>query len=219
MNGFIQSFTGNAVTPLHLEPAQVRLEDIAHSLAQKTRFNGHLREFYSVAQHCVLGAQNIARNADSDARELIRVKLAFLLHEASEVYLPDVPAPIKPFLYVAYVSDVIGTKEGLAKVTTTKAWKDLEDEHAEAVFGALGLSGILPLLDCPEVKAMDRSMLQTEKRDLRSVPETDPRVIEQERLRYSGEVVPSLKIDRCWAPPEAEERFTELYHTYRSILA
>lgn len=223
MSGFIQSFSGLAMTPLHLQPEQVKFEDIPHALAQKTRFNGHLREFYSVAQHSVFGAENIA-TSKSSVRTLVEYQLAFLLHEVSEVALPDVPSPLKPFLKVQYVRDrnrppdVRASDGSIAPLVITKSWVELEDEHAEAMFKALGLEELLPLLDSPEVKAMDRAMLHTEKRDLRSIQETDPRVVEQERLRYNGEPVPGLKIDRCWIPVEAEERFTKLYRELRAQL-
>lgn len=216
MSGFIQSFSGLAMTPLHLQPEQIRFEDIPHALAQKTRFNGHLREFYSVAQHCVFGAEQIMEIGYPSGVLRTRLKLAFLLHEVSEVALPDVPSPIKPFLSVQYVRTEANAHA--SQKVITKTWVELEDEHANVFFKALGLEELLPLLDSPEVKAMDRAMLHTEKRDLRSIQETDPRVIEQERLRYSGEPVPGLKIDRCWTPVEAEQRFTQLYRELRAQL-
>lgn len=52
------------------------------------RFGGHVREFYSVAEHSV----HVARYVAPEHR------LWALLHDASEAYLVDVPRPIKPCL-------------------------------------------------------------------------------------------------------------------------
>lgn len=62
------------------------IEDIAHALAMQCRFGGHLPVFYSVAQHSLNCSFLI------DDKEL---KLAALLHDASEAYLMDIPRPIK----------------------------------------------------------------------------------------------------------------------------
>ena len=61
------------------------IEDIAHALGQIPRFGGHLNSFYSVAQHCVVGSY------------LIEAKYAFefLMHDATEAYLLDIPKPLK----------------------------------------------------------------------------------------------------------------------------
>jgi hypothetical protein len=205
---WIQSWQGKGVTPLHLKPEQVVFEDIPHALAQKTRFNGHLNEFYSVAQHCCLGAEQIggpARSGDYD-REQLLLKLAFLLHELSEVYLPDVPAPIKPHLFVKVNND-----------GNEISWAALENLHAETMLKALGLEHIFSFLDHDAVHKMDRAMLVTEKRDLRG-PDIEPEVIAQENARYSGDPL-QMRILRCWSPKEAEHEFTVLYHWLRKELA
>ncbi|MCL2491562.1 MAG: phosphohydrolase [Coriobacteriia bacterium] len=77
---------------LPLEPISddIVIEDIAHSLSYVCRANGHLKQFYSVAQHCI----NCAREAK--ARGLsTHVQFMCLLHDASEAYLCDIPRPIK----------------------------------------------------------------------------------------------------------------------------
>lgn len=210
MSGLIQSYSGKAVTPLFLRPEQVTFEDIPHALAQKVRFNGHLRELgYSVAQHCVIGAQEILPpgGRHAPALDIFRYKLAFLLHEVSEVYLPDVPAPIKRFLHVAIIRGGDSTYD---------TWADLETQHAQAFLDALGLPTLFPLLDSTEVKTTDRRMLVTEKRDLR-MPELDPSITAQEA--WQKEYPPfETKIERVWGPQEAKERFTELYRFYRAEL-
>ena len=64
----------------------IKIEDIAHSLSNICRYGGHSPKFYSVAQHCVIC---------SHKEGTISEKLEFLLHDASEAYLADMPRPIK----------------------------------------------------------------------------------------------------------------------------
>lgn len=70
-----------------LSPAvhDIRIEDIAHSLAQSPRFNGHGKFPFSVAQH----SMNVARMLDNN------LKLAGLLHDAAEAYIGDSTSPLK----------------------------------------------------------------------------------------------------------------------------
>lgn len=181
---WIQSFSGKVVTLLDLKVEQVTLEDIPHVLSQKVRFTGHLREAgYSVAQHCVLGARAIAEP----------FKLAFLLHEVSEVYLPDIAGPIKSRIFVDY------SDKRSPILDDALSWEELEAQHADIILEALGLSSIRPLLDSPEVREMDLRMLMTEKRDLMG-PEPKPWGINVEPLDF--------RITEIWSPTRACVEFT-----------
>lgn len=66
-------------------------EVIAHALGMCVRYNGHVKAFYSVAEHCVLVAMLMQRHYGGDPFE-------GLMHDALEAYLTDVPSPIKRFL-------------------------------------------------------------------------------------------------------------------------
>ena len=59
--------------------------DIAHAQSHQCRWAGHIKKYYSVAQHSVL----CARLASP------KNKKAALFHDGSEAYLLDIPTPIK----------------------------------------------------------------------------------------------------------------------------
>ncbi len=83
--GLMWTISGKLIDLNCFRPEDVCIEDIAHSLALQCRFNGHTSELYSVAQHSVL----VSKMCDSaDA-------LWGLLHDASEVYVSDLPRPVK----------------------------------------------------------------------------------------------------------------------------
>lgn len=82
---WIQTFTGGKFYPLDPRPELVKIEDIAHSLSNQCRFAGHVRQFYSIAQHCVLVSCIVPRED----------RLWGLLHDAPEAYVCDLPRPVK----------------------------------------------------------------------------------------------------------------------------
>lgn len=83
--GGIRTYTGRSFEPLNPDPADISIEDIAHALSNNCRFTGHVKSFYSVAQHSVLCSRIVP---DEYA-------LTALLHDASEAYLSDIARPIK----------------------------------------------------------------------------------------------------------------------------
>lgn len=156
---WIQTLEGRVLTPRDLKKEQVgSIEEIAHALAGKVRFTGQTTLRYSVAEHCVRGSRLLPAAFAG----------AFLLHELSEVYLPDIAAPLKPFVSVS----VAGTT-ALASDQVLISWAELERRHTATILDALGLSSIEPLIYSPEVKRMDVAMLLAEKRDLCG-PEPEP---------------------------------------------
>ena len=82
---WIETFTGRRFYVLDPRVQDVDIHDIAHALSLITRFTGHTREFYSVAEHSVRVSRACARE---DA-------LWGLLHDASEAYLSDINSPLK----------------------------------------------------------------------------------------------------------------------------
>lgn len=76
---------GRKFHPFDPRPEDIDIDDIAHALSHVCRFGGHVRRFYSVAEHSVLVARCVPKI----------VGLAALLHDAAEAYLGDIPRPIK----------------------------------------------------------------------------------------------------------------------------
>lgn len=83
--GAIVTFSGRILYPLNPDPADLAIEDIAHALANSCRFTGHVRSFYSVAQHSIHVSEIVAPE----------LALTGLLHDASEAYLSDISRPVK----------------------------------------------------------------------------------------------------------------------------
>lgn len=83
--GWIATYTGVQYFPCDPRPEDVCVEDIAHALSNLCRFAGHVRSFYSVAQHSVLVAEQVSAD----------LRLSALMHDAAEAYVVDVPRPLK----------------------------------------------------------------------------------------------------------------------------
>jgi hypothetical protein len=90
---WMQTFSGGRWYPQSPRPEDVRIEDIAHALANTCRYAGHSERFYSVAEHCILICAAMNRDGQSVERQL-----AGLMHDAAEAYLCDIPRPLKPLL-------------------------------------------------------------------------------------------------------------------------
>lgn len=84
----MQTYTGKLIDLANFRAEDVRLPDISHALSLITRFTGHAKCPYSVAQHSVM----VSRLTPPECA------LWGLLHDASEAYLGDVATPLKNLL-------------------------------------------------------------------------------------------------------------------------
>ena len=110
---WIQTVSGKKFDALAPEPGIVDRRDRAQALSKLCRYNGHVREFYSVAQHSSLGSLALRELGYIES-----VQLQFLLHDGSEYVLADIPRPFKKYLKNYYeieagIQKVILRKYGL----------------------------------------------------------------------------------------------------------
>lgn len=107
----LHMMSGCTVNLLNPDPDTISLLDIAHNLARINRFNGATKIPYSVADHSVWVSKAVPEEH----------ALAGLLHDASEAYLGDIVAPLKPLLrdycyleerFDRTISDVFGVGVG-----------------------------------------------------------------------------------------------------------
>ena len=82
---WLNTFSGKKIHPLNPNPEDICITDIAHALSHQCRFTGHTKNFYSIAQHCVL-VSYLCNQENA---------LYGLLHDASEYILVDIPSPLK----------------------------------------------------------------------------------------------------------------------------
>lgn len=133
----IKTFTGKRFYLAMPRVADVDIIDIAHSLSLQTRFVGHVREFYSVAQHCVHVADQVLRTGASH-----RVARQALLHDSTEAYTGDISRPLKADL--------------------GRTFAQYEQRIHFVICEAFRIPATLPLI----VMDADDRMLATEARDL-----------------------------------------------------
>lgn len=133
---YIRTFTGKKLYWSRIAEHDYDIRDIAHALSMKCRWSGHTKKFFSVAQHSVM----VSRIGPVEHR------MAGLLHDASEAYMPDFPSPLKWWLI----------EQGFETLQTLE---DMMDSIIAEKFG-------FEYPRDPAVKLADLVMLATEHRDL-----------------------------------------------------
>lgn len=172
MRPYFRTYTGRDVHPLDPSPGEISIFDIARSLSQTCRFLGHTEAYYSVAQHSVLVSQHVP---PEDA-------LWGLLHDASEAYICDLPAPIKHSPQMAI-------------------YREVEDRIMLAVCARYDLRREMP----PSVKLADKRLLATEFRDVTTMDD-----MEWVRKECGVEPLTGYHI-ASWAPAFAEKMFLDRF--------
>lgn len=86
----ITTYSGVSMDPVNPWEDEILMEDMAHALSMVCRGGGHVKVFYSVAQHCLVCAEEARLRGYS-----LRVQLGALLHDGSEAYMADLVRPVK----------------------------------------------------------------------------------------------------------------------------
>lgn len=175
---WMQTGTGRAFDLMAPTAGMVDLEhDVAEALAREPRFGGHVRSGpYSVAQHCVLGADAIIAETGS-----IETARAFLLHDAKEAYIKDQMTPLKQ-AFAAHVGLVFEMEHGACSIGLPAAarqtgklifWRalaEMEFKVDAAIHAAAGHPWPLAPDIAARVRQWDLAMLAAERRALLCKP-------------------------------------------------
>lgn len=191
-DSWMQTFTGKAFNIFDPQEGSVCIEDIAHALSMRCRFNGHCKRFYSVAEHSTLMARahKIATHHPI-MREITECdQRGLLMHDITEAYLPDVVRPIKSHLQIWTPQGIESFKEFEVGLLHDLLRLLQLDKHACATG--------------PVIQEIDGAMLATEavNRELLSEPE--------ERWGLLPDPL-DVKI-QFWCPGEAEGQFLHEFH-------
>jgi 5'-deoxynucleotidase YfbR-like HD superfamily hydrolase len=171
---YLQTVSGRWVNPFDPDSAQLDADDIARALANLCRFGGHSRVFYSVAQHCVIVSRVIEERGGD-----VEDAFAALMHDAGEAYLGDMPHPLKH-------RSALGA-----------AFRDAEDRLEEAIRDRFAIKP-----NVPEIKAVDRALLATERRAFSAEVWHWPELEDVEPL--------DLELEP-WSPDQAADEFAKRY--------
>lgn len=156
------------------------IENIAHALSNICRYGGHVDKHYSVAQHSLA----IARLAPD------KYFLEALLHDASEAYIGDIPAPMK-----AQVPEI----------------KKFEEKIQKKIFEAYNLVYPIP----EEVEYLDSAITRTE---MHMFFEVDiPEEIDELLLARTNnirEFFACMELTKPWSANKAKRKFLQAYENY-----
>lgn len=89
VKGETVTFGGNSFNIFDFKVGDVSIHNIAISLARQPRYMGHTKHVYSIAQHCVRGAEAFLLMG------FVEEAIAFLFHDAPEAYISDFSTPLK----------------------------------------------------------------------------------------------------------------------------
>lgn len=193
---WIQTRDGDAFDLLEPQAAQVNFSEIAHALSCIPRFGGHVPGgHYSVAQHCVVGAEYL------DDREGPEVALAFLLHDAHEAYMGDIMSPVVAAL-------------GAADVAIPQIINNMKARIDHAIYqAAYGKRVFLDENLRKIVHETDLRMLATERKYLlASSPRPWADVVE------AAEPLPIDGMEVIWSQRIAEEKYYRSFIRYQREL-
>lgn len=137
------------------------IEVISHALGMLCRYNGHVKDFYSVADHSVL-VHDLLR-AQGASRELLMMGL---MHDAPEAMLGDVVSPLKWALKEEEMRDTMLLRS-IDRLPSHEGWLSAYETLTHRMEEALEVRFSLPSLwDSFELKECDMWALRIEAQEL-----------------------------------------------------
>lgn len=136
---YIVTYTGTDFDYINPTKEMVDIEDILRSLPRLNRFVGHSSRAYSVGEHtffCLIMAQKIGYTP--------REQLLVLVHDFTEAYVGDCPAPLKRLL---------------------PDFSEIESKVEHAIYEYIGIEPPTEE-EYLKIKSVDLTMLVIEMRDL-----------------------------------------------------
>ncbi len=157
---YMTTFMGEKFSPITPDENKINIKDIAHALSLLCRGNGHLKHFYSVAQHsinCCLEAK--ARGYSK------KIQLMCLMHDASEAYIADITRPVK-----AHLSEYLKYEEILQNIIYKKYISSSINED-----------------DLMKMKEIDDDILYYELNRLMSATDyTEPKILSDINIEFTS---------------------------------
>jgi len=180
---WIQTFTGISFWPLDPRPDEILIQDIAHALSMQCRFTGHVKYFYSVAEHSV----HVSRVC------LPEDALWGLLHDASEAYLADVAGPLKRFM-PEYVEAEANLQRAFARRF------DLSEDEPESV--RIADQRVLAAEVRDLLSPMPYKLESTPPADLRINPPWSPQEAKDRFMTRFNELITQRNMKKAQSNPE-----------------
>jgi hypothetical protein len=87
-DGCMVTYSGTIVNLFDVNPLDIHIEDIAHGLAYTCRWNGAVKSYFSVAEHCCMMYDQAPEYKKATA----------LFHDCEEAYWGDIIKPVKNML-------------------------------------------------------------------------------------------------------------------------
>jgi hypothetical protein len=139
---------GHRVDLWHLEPADIRLEEICIRLSRLCRYTGALPVFYSVADHSRNLARYFALEHEGQPNDALHQgKVAALTHDMAEAYVGDLLGPIKHGLCLDFMRlETVVESAIVATLCPGTTFEMLARPHAaltRAEMATLGKAGIV----------------------------------------------------------------------------
>lgn len=125
LKGWIKCHSGTKIDIFKPKQDQILIEDISHALSRLCRFNGHVKNYYCVAQHSVFVSKIVDQKWALEA----------LMHDCAEAFLGDICTPLKKHLlkyyeYEEVMERAIARKFGLSRCKECLKQVKLADQLA-----------------------------------------------------------------------------------------